>query len=184
MTSVGATSAERRALSEFATEYFTQGSVYEDSTLAVFRALGKKGHYRRLSLPASLWVMNAKRTRLTAIGRRIHERGIVNNEPTSDMREAPLVQGGILILAGGRQTMIEYRYPERTGHKLPIDEIRTALRALPRPIVWPPMRSSTVVRSSTVDCQRVLPDSMTSSPSARVGSPAAVERARLSVLRT
>ena len=163
--SPGAPPSERVALSEFATKYFPRGEVYEDATISVFRALGRRGHVRRLSLPSALWFMASKKSRRTALGLRLHERGVINNEPTADMGEAPLVQGGVLILAGGNETNIEYRYPERTGDVLPIEQIRTALRGLPRPIVWPPQRSEA---------------GTTTAETLSTNAPAGVERARSS----
>ena len=85
-----------------------------------------------------MWISMAKRTRLSAIGRRLRAKGVSNDEVYNRMAEAPLIQGGVLLLAPGRAASIVCAFPERAGAKLPVDEIRTAIRALPRPVVWPP----------------------------------------------
>ena len=142
--SAPSTSDERRALSDFATQYFGGRDVYVDPTLAFFRALGRHGRARRLSLAGAVWASTSKRMRTTPMGRRLHARQIANDEPF-DMREAPLVQGGVLILAHATLTTpprTVYGYAERTGRPLPVDEVRSAIKVMPRPIVWPPISAA------------------------------------------
>jgi len=123
-----------KGMVDFGHTYFSIGPIYYDRLWTAFKALGRHGQVRRLSLAYALWIAHSKRKTLYPLGKRLAQREIVNEEDGDE--SDGFVKGGIIIMGPG-QTGPHYIYREQTGQRLPVKEIRSALLSLPRPVTWP-----------------------------------------------